>query len=156
MLGEHSKVEDEGTDSLLRLAGTRVRHDSRFRREYGWREGGIDGAHQQAVESTTRKVVGHPLQVQLQLLGPDLRTAMTTAYALVGAPLRESPRSSMYLCEQIRTKLRPPMLRTFGLRDRAKSTYPNPLFNKCPELSDCWRHNGAGELTAFLEELEQT
>ena len=46
VLGEHSKVEDEGTDSLLRLAGTRVRHDSWFRREYGWREGGIDGAHQ--------------------------------------------------------------------------------------------------------------
>ena len=61
------------------------------------------------VECTTRNVVGQPVQVRLQLLGPDLRTAMDTAYASVGPPLRESPWSPMYLCEPIQTFVEPPM-----------------------------------------------
>ena len=117
VLGEYSQVEYEGIDSFLRLAGTREHHKSRIGLGYGAREGGIDGAHQQAVECTTVNVVGHPFQVRLQLLGPCLRTAMETAYAPAGAPLGKPPPSPMYLSVQIRIFLRPPMLRGFGLRE---------------------------------------
>ena len=41
-LGDHSHVEDEGKDWLLRQAGTEVGQTSRIRRGHGRREGAGD------------------------------------------------------------------------------------------------------------------